>query len=175
MLLFFLNRLKQSIILMFLMSLLAFGAMYVAGDPVAILANDDYTEQDIQELTIELGLDQPIYVQYGRFIRNTLYGDFGTSFVYNLPVLDLITERLPATIEIAVLALLIALSIGIPLGIYSGLNRKKSSNKSNQLFNNYWLFNAKFLAGFIVNYDIRCLVTNTAYIRKKVCSRMARY
>lgn len=129
MLMFFLHRLKQSIILMLLMSLIAFGSMYVASDPVAVLIPDDATEQDRIDLTIALGLDQPLYIQYGRFMANILQGDFGTSFVYDAPVLGLILERLPATVEIAVFALIIALSIGIPLGIYSGLNRKKKRTK----------------------------------------------
>ena len=129
MLIFFLNRLKQSVILMFLMSLIAFCSMYVASDPVAVLTSDEDSEQDRLDLAKYLGLDQPLYVQYWRFLVKILQGDFGTSFVYDVPVLDLITERLPATIEIAVMALLIALIIGIPMGIYSGLNRKKKRTK----------------------------------------------
>ncbi len=129
MLVYFANRLKQSVILMFLMSLIAFGGMYVASDPVAVLAPDDFTDEDRIHLEKELGLDKPLYMQYLRFISNVLRGDFGTSFVYDEPVADLILERLPATLEIAVFAIIIALSIGIPMGIYSGLNRKSNTSK----------------------------------------------
>lgn len=129
MLMFFLNRLKQSIILMFLMSLMAFGGMYLASDPVETLAPEDWTEQDKENFAKELGLDQPVYIQYFRFIGNMLQGDFGRSFVYDVPVLDLILERLPATIEITVLALIIGVSIGIAMGVYSGLRRKTVAAK----------------------------------------------
>ena len=129
MLLFFLHRLKQSVILMFIMSLLAFVAMFLASDPVAVLSSDDDSPQDRIDLARELGLDKPVYIQYAKFMGKILQGDFGTSFVYNQPVLDLIVERLPATIEVAIAALLIALSTGIAMGIYSGLNRKSKTAK----------------------------------------------
>ncbi len=129
MLMFFLNRLKQSLILMFLMSLIAFGGMYVASDPVAVLTPDDATEQDRLDLIQELGLDKPLYIQYVKFIGNFIQGDFGTSFVYNEPVSKLIMERLPATIEVAVMALIISLIVGISTGIYSGLHRKSILTK----------------------------------------------
>lgn len=130
MLIYFLNRLKQSIVLMFLMSLIAFGGMYIASDPIEVLADDDFTEEDKANLAETLGLDKPVYVQYGVFMGKILQGDFGTSFVYDQPVSKLILERLPATIEVAILALIISLLIGIPIGIYSGLHRKSRAAKS---------------------------------------------
>ena len=78
----------------------------------------------------ELGVDRPLLVQYFNFLSNVVRGDFGTSFVYNKPVMELIVERLPATLEVAFLAIGIGLIIGVPMGIYSGLNRKKLSTKS---------------------------------------------
>ncbi len=126
---FFLNRLKQSIILMFLMSLIAFGGMYLASDPVVVLAPDEFTQEERADLAKELGLDKPLHIQYIRFVGNIVQGDFGISFVYNKPVLDLILERLPATIEVAVMAMIIALTVGISTGIYAGLHRKSKITK----------------------------------------------
>jgi len=118
---YILKRLWQSGILAFIMSLIVFFGMYVVGDPVEMLADDDWSEEDKIELAIELGLDKPLHEQYLNFAGDIVKGDFGTSFVYNRPVLDLIIERLPATLEIALLAMVIGLGIGIPLGIYSGI------------------------------------------------------
>ena len=118
---YILKRLWQSGILALIMSIIVFLGMYVIGDPVEMLADDDWSEEDKIELSIELGLDKPLYEQYLNFAGDIVKGDFGTSFVYNRPVLDLIIERLPATLEIALLAMVIGLGIGIPLGIYSGI------------------------------------------------------
>jgi peptide/nickel transport system permease protein len=130
MLSFTLRRLGQSIVLVLIMSVLVFFCMYIVSDPVAVLASDDFTEEDRIALASELGVDRPILVQYFQFTSNILHGDFGTSFVYNKPVLPLILERLPATLEVAILALTIGLCAGVPMGIYSGLNRRKKITKA---------------------------------------------
>ena len=118
---YILKRFWQSGILAVIMSLIVFFGMYVVGDPVEMLSDEDWTEQDKIELAIELGLDKPVHEQYLSFAGDIVKGDFGISFVYNRPVLDLIVERLPATLEVALLAMIIGLCIGIPLGIYSGI------------------------------------------------------
>ncbi len=123
------KRLWQSCILAVIMSLIVFLGMYVVGDPVEMLADEDWTEQDKIELAIELGVDKPLHEQYFSFASDIVKGDFGTSFVYNRPVLDLITERLPATLEIALLAMVIGLGIGIPLGIFSGIKSNSRASK----------------------------------------------
>lgn len=124
MLMYFLNRLKQSVILMFLMSIIAFVGMYVASNPLDVLIDDEAADGDREILAQALGLDKPLYIQYWMFMAKIMQGDFGTSFVHDEPVSSLILERLPATIEIAVFAIIIALLVGIPMGIYAGLNRK---------------------------------------------------
>ena len=126
---FIVKRLGQSAVLVLIMSALVFVGMYVVSDPVAVLAGEDFTEEDRIELAKELGVDRPLLVQYGSFLANVARGDFGQSFVYNRPVMDLILERLPATLEVAVFAMLIGLFVGIPLGIYSGLNQKARTTK----------------------------------------------
>ncbi len=127
---FVIKRLGQSAILVLIMSALVFLGMYVVSDPIAVLAGEDFTEEDRQVLARELGVDRPLVVQYLSFLGNVARGDFGTSFVYNRPVLELILERLPATLEVAFMAMLIGLIIGIPLGVYSGLNHKKPTTKT---------------------------------------------
>jgi len=139
------RRLWQSGVLAFIMSLIVFFGMYVVGDPVEMLADDDFTEEDKIELAIELGLDKPLHEQYLNFAGDIIRGDFGISFVHNRPVLDLIIERLPATLEIALLAMVIGLSIGISLGIYSGIKGNSKTSRIISFFStigystpNFW-------------------------------------
>jgi len=139
------RRLWQSGVLAFIMSLIVFFGMYVVGDPVEMLADDDFTEEDKIELAIELGLDKPLHEQYLNFAGDIIRGDFGISFVHNRPVLDLIIERLPATLEIALLAMIIGLSIGISLGIYSGIKGNSKTSRIISFFStigystpNFW-------------------------------------
>lgn len=126
---FVLRRLGQSAILLVIMSLLVFVGMYVVSDPVAVMAGEDATAADRAALAAAYGLDQPLPVQYLTFLANIVQGDFGTSFVYGRPVLDLIFERLPATIEVVFLAMVLGLAFGIPMGIFSGLNRRKPATR----------------------------------------------
>lgn len=130
MLSFITRRLGQSAVLVLIMSALVFIGMYVVSDPVAVLAGEDFTEEDRAILAAELGVDRPLVLQYLTFLKNVAQGDFGVSFVYNRPVLDLILERLPATLEVAFLAMAIGLTVGIPLGVYSGLNQRKKTTKT---------------------------------------------
>lgn len=126
---FVLRRLGQSAILLVIMSLLVFVGMYVVSDPVAVMAGEDATAADRAALAAAYGLDQPLPVQYLTFLANIVQGDFGTSFVYGRPVLDLIFERLPATLEVVFLAMVLGLAFGIPMGIFSGLNRRKPATR----------------------------------------------
>ena len=139
------KRLWQSGLLALIMSLIVFLGMYVVGDPVEMLSEEDWTEEDKIELAIELGLDKPLHEQYFNFAGDIIQGDFGVSFVHNRPVLDLIVERLPATLEIAVLAMIIGLSVGIPLGIYSGIKNNSRGSRVISFFStigystpNFW-------------------------------------
>ncbi len=124
------RRLGQSAVVAFIMSLLVFFGIYAVGDPIATLLPPDATDQDIESLRTQLGLDQPVWVQYGQFIWNALQGDFGDSFVHSRPALELIIERFPATLELAIFALMIGVCFGVPLGIYSGLKPNAKSSKA---------------------------------------------
>jgi peptide/nickel transport system permease protein len=104
-------------------SLLAFAMFAYVGDPVSIMLGQDFTEAQRQALIRDLGLDQPFFVQFLRFLGNAAQGEFGLSYRLSRPVLDLIAERAPATLELALTAAFLALLVGVPMGVYTGLYR----------------------------------------------------
>lgn len=118
---FLLRRFLQTLAVLLLVSLVVFLGLYAIGNPAEILLPDDATAAERDAAIRALGLDKPIWVQYGVFLGNALTGDLGTSFVYNTPSITLILQRFPATLELALSALLIAIVIGAPLGLYAGL------------------------------------------------------
>ena len=121
MLAFILRRLMQSTGVLFVMSLLVFFGVYAIGNPVDILVNPNADQQDIARAIAELGLDQPLYLQYWHFLTSALSGDLGRSFSTGIPALELIFQRMPATLELAAASMAIAIVLGIPLGLYAGL------------------------------------------------------
>src|SRR5690606_39212189 len=121
MLAFILRRLAQSIIVMAVVALIAFMLFRYVGDPVASLLGQDSRLEDFEELRQRLGLNDPFYVQFGRFVGNALQGEFGISYRLQTPVTELIMSRLPATIELAFASALIALIFGITLGVLTAL------------------------------------------------------
>ena len=119
---FLIRRLLQTLAVLFAVSLVVFVGLYAVGNPADILLPDDATEVERQAAIRSLGLDQPLIVQYGLFLKNALSGDLGRSFVYNEPSIKLILARFPATLELALSALFIAMVLGFPLGLYAGLH-----------------------------------------------------
>lgn len=118
---FLIRRFLQTVVVLLLVSLVVFLGLYAIGNPAEILLPDDATAAERDAAIRALGLDKPIWVQYGVFLANALTGDLGTSFVYNTPSITLILQRFPATLELALSALFIAIVIGAPLGLYAGL------------------------------------------------------
>ncbi|NBS11912.1 MAG: ABC transporter permease [Gammaproteobacteria bacterium] len=118
---FIVRRLIQSGGVILTMTVVVFLGVYAIGNPVDILIPDDATAAERDLAIRSLGLDKPLLVQYTTFLSNLLRGDLGTSFVYNIPSIDLILLRLPATLELALCALFIAIVIGLPLGLMCGL------------------------------------------------------
>jgi peptide/nickel transport system permease protein len=118
---FIIRRLIQSIGVLLLTSVLVFCGVFAIGDPIAILVPADATPAEIAQAVQSLGLDQPLWQQYVHFIGHALHGDLGRSFVFNQPSIQLILERLPATLELAFVALVLALIVGLPLGLIAGL------------------------------------------------------
>jgi peptide/nickel transport system permease protein len=121
MLAFTLRRLGQSLLVLVLMSLLVFLGVYAIGNPIDLLVNPQADEIERARATAALGLDRPILEQYFTFLAHAAKGDLGRSFVYNIPAIQLILERLPATLELAFTATLLAVLAGIPLGLIAGL------------------------------------------------------
>lgn len=118
---FVLRRLAQTLLVLFITSVLVFGGLFLVGDPVEILVNPTADQIEMDRARVALGLDKPVLEQYWIFLQGTVSGDLGNSFVYARPALEVIFERMPATLELAVLAMLIAIVVGIPLGLYAGL------------------------------------------------------
>ncbi len=121
MIVYLVRRFGQSLLAIAAMAVLVFLGVYAIGNPVDILISPEATQADIIATTERLGLDKPLYEQFGIFIWNALHGDLGNSFVYGRPALDIILERLPATMELALVALVISVGFGVPLGVWAGL------------------------------------------------------
>ena len=117
---FIIRRLMQTAIVLAVMSLLVFVGVFAIGDPTAILISPDSDQIERERAIAALGLDKPLWEQYLHFLRGAFQGDLGKSFVFNMPALTLIMQRLPATLELAFAALVIAIFVGVPLGMYAG-------------------------------------------------------
>jgi peptide/nickel transport system permease protein len=116
-----LRRLMQSGLVLLAMSLLVFLGVYAIGNPVELLINPQADEAERLRAAAALGLDKPLWEQYFSFLMGALSGNLGKSFVFNIPAVELILQKLPATIELAMAAMFIAISLGIPLGLWAGL------------------------------------------------------
>lgn len=127
---FVIRRLFQAAIVLLVMSVIVFVGIYAVGDPIEILISPDATVAEIERARIAFGLDQPLHQQYLTFLGNALGGNLGTSFVYNRPAIDMILERLPATMELALAAMVLAIVIGVPLGVYAGLHPDRLAAKA---------------------------------------------
>ena len=123
MLAFILRRLVQAVLVMLAVGLIAFSLFRFVGDPVLFMLGQDATSEQRERVTQMLGLDRPFYVQYAGFVARSLQGDFGLSLRQAQPVSRLITERLPATLELSFVAALFALIGGISMGVYTALRR----------------------------------------------------
>ncbi len=130
MLAFILRRFVQAIVVMLTVAFIAFMLFQYVGDPVTNLLGQDATPQQRAQLRADLGLDAPFPVQFLHFVANALQGEFGLSLKLGRKVSALIVERLPATLELALLAALLALIVGIPMGVYAALRRGTYASQS---------------------------------------------
>ena len=130
MLVFIIRRTFQSAAVLLLMSLLVFIGVYAIGNPVDILISPEATPQEYEDAVKALGLDRPMWEQYGVFFINALKGDLGNSFVFNEPALKLIVQRMPATLELAFGAMFIAVILGIPLGMIAGIKSESITGRA---------------------------------------------
>ncbi len=119
---YLLKRLIQMTLVLWIVSVIVFLMMSFTGDPVFMVVPIDATDAEIAQARRILGLDQSLLIQYGRFITSLVQGDFGNSYVFRQPAMTLILERLPATVEMVLVAMALALAVAIPLGVYAGAN-----------------------------------------------------
>ena len=115
------RRVGQAIIALFILSILIFGMVRLTGDPTLLMLPEDATAEDMRQLQRALGLDRPVPVQYWVFITNALQGDFGRSIKGQIPVLEIIQERLPHSARLGGASLLVTLLIALPLGVLAAV------------------------------------------------------
>lgn len=118
---FIIRRLAQSLIVLLATAVIVFMGVFAIGDPAEILIAADATPAERAQVEASLGLDRPLHEQFLKFLGNAAQGDLGTSFVFNQPSIQLILDRLPATLELAIVAVLISIVLGVPLGMMAGL------------------------------------------------------
>jgi peptide/nickel transport system permease protein len=121
MLAFLLRRISQGLLVIAAMAVLVFLGVYALGNPIDILINPEADQIERAQAIARLGLDRPLWQQFWVFITGALHGDLGTSFVHGVPAVGLILSRMPATMELALVALIIAVALGVPLGLLAGL------------------------------------------------------
>src|SRR4029453_12482377 len=149
---YLLGRIIATIPVVILISLLVFLLIHPAapGAPADLRRADEASPADIAEARHRWGLDQPIYVQYLRFLANIASGDLGMSFRYSDPVLDLIGQRLPATIERAMASMLIAIVFGIPLGVWAGAKPNSWADNLGSVFGFFGISMPSFWLGIML-------------------------
>jgi peptide/nickel transport system permease protein len=124
MLAFLIRRVLQAFLVMLVVSLIAFTLFRFVGDPINQMVGIETSAEEREHLREVLGLNDPVPIQFGRFVSNALQFNFGISYQFKQPVVDLIGARFPATMELAFVSALFSLMLGIPMGVYTALNRR---------------------------------------------------
>jgi len=125
-----LRRLMQAALVVLAMTVIVFIGVHMIGDPVEILISPEANQAERAKAIADLGLDRPLWEQYLVFLKEATEGNLGRSFVYNEPSLSLIASRLPATLELALAAVLLSIVVGIPLGLLAGLYPKRGFSRA---------------------------------------------
>jgi len=147
---FILKRLGYALLSLFLLSLTIFFFVRVTGDPTTLLVEPGASRADIDALRQQLGLDRPVWVQYGSFLANVVRGDFGRSFYYRTPVLELYLSRLPNSLLLAVAAMTFSLVIGIPSGILAAVRLGGVWDRAGKIFALLGLSMPQFWVGLLL-------------------------
>jgi len=126
----FIRRLIQAVFVMLAMTVIVFVGVFGIGDPIEILISPEADQAERLRAIMALGLDKPLWEQYLVFLHGVMHGDLGRSFVFNEPSLRLIAQRMPATLELAITAVLLSVVVGIPLGLYAGLYPDAASSRA---------------------------------------------
>jgi len=144
------RRIFQSLIVMLTVALIAFTLFRYVGDPVSQMVGQETTIAEREQLREDLGLNDPIILQFARFVMNTIQGKFGISFRLGRPVNELFVERLPATLELSLIAALFSLVVGIPMGVYTGLYPDRVLSKVFQAISLIGISLPTFLIGILL-------------------------
>ncbi len=150
MLVFILKRLANAVLVMLAVAFLAFMIFQLAGDPVDMMSTEQTTQADRDLLREKLGLNDPLVVQYARFVVNAAQGQFGISYRNGQDVLGLITERFPATMELVIIATILSLLIGLPLGVLTAIKRGKWYSEGLQLGSIVGISVPSFVVGILL-------------------------
>jgi peptide/nickel transport system permease protein len=137
---------------MLAVALIAFSLFRYVGDPVLTMVGQDTTQEQREVLRKQLGLNDPMLVQYGRFVAHAAVGEFGVSYKQRRPVIDMFIERAPATLELSLIAAALAVILGICMGVYSGLNRKGWLSRVFQAVSLVGISLPPFLVGILLIY-----------------------
>ena len=146
------QRFLQMIVVVIIVTILVFLMTYKIGNPVYLLLPQNATEAQIQQAIVELGLDKPLYVQYGIFLKNALHGDFGNSYFYHTSALELIMSKMPATLELVFVTMILTIVIGIPLGVFAGAYPNKLTSKVTMTTSIFGVSLPSFWVGMILIY-----------------------
>jgi peptide/nickel transport system permease protein len=130
MLAYLFRRLGQGLLVVAVMATLVFVGVYALGNPIDILISPEADQLEREQAIERLGLDRPLWIQFAIFVKSALSGNLGTSFVHGVPAIDLILGRMPATLELAAVALVISIAIGIPAGLLAGLAPRSPAGQS---------------------------------------------
>jgi peptide/nickel transport system permease protein len=144
------RRLIQSLVVMLAVALIAFMLFRYVGDPVSQMVGQETSIADMEQLREDLGLNDPITLQFARFVWNTVRGKFGISYQLGRPVNELFAERLPATLELSLIAALFSLVVGIPMGVYTGLYPDRVLSKVFQAISLIGIALPTFLIGILL-------------------------
>ena len=157
MLRYLLKRLWHTVYVVIGISAISFFFIHLSGDPVMLMLPGDASMQEVEQLRQKLGFNDPLYVQYWRFISKAVQGDFGESLYYHVPAMDLIVERLPASLELSLAAMVMALVVSIPIGIISAVYRGSALDMGSMLAALFGLSMPHFWLGimFIMIFSVK--------------------
>ena len=149
---FIVRRIIQSIIVMLVISLVGFSIQHSIGDPVRDLVGERVTPAEREEIRDRLGLNDPFYIQYFRFVKNACKGDLGLSFFYKKPALEVIVSKAPATLELVIVTSIILIIVSIPSGIYCAIYPKRLFSRFAMAFSTVGVAIPVFLTAIALIY-----------------------
>ena len=154
---YLLKRLWHTVYVVIGISAISFFFIHLSGDPVMLMLPADASMQEVEHLRQKLGFNDPLYVQYGRFISKAVRGDFGESLYYHVPAMELIVERLPASLELSFAAMFLALLVAVPIGIISAVYRGSALDMGSMLAALFGLSMPHFWLGimFIMIFSVK--------------------